>query len=283
MREQPSHRLDSLIDWIEKRSFRSVTIAFVGVYCGVATVAALAYFGLPKVLGYHILTPCAKDFQDCLYFSFVTQLTIGYGDVEPIGLARGISVVQTLLGVMLAGVWIGIAILKLTSPARNSIVFAKSAYYCAKEAIFVVSFVNANRQKLIDAKISHILKLCRENHLREESNVPYIARSVWFLSTDEVRLNKLQELKESFDKHDGIKVCISGDYGFAKYAVARKYVLSEIIAVEDLSFEADQRFDEPSLNRKFWEFFNDPVPESKSLVEYLEETENSPEQQHDSS
>ncbi|QKS70628.1 two pore domain potassium channel family protein [Paenalkalicoccus suaedae] len=43
---------------------------------------------------YHML-------EDTIYFSAVTLLTIGYGDIVPLGLARWIVVVQALIGYLL--------------------------------------------------------------------------------------------------------------------------------------------------------------------------------------
>ena len=38
---------------------------------------------------------------DSIYFSGVTLLTIGYGDISPLGIARGIALVQALVGYVL--------------------------------------------------------------------------------------------------------------------------------------------------------------------------------------
>jgi len=41
----------------------------------------------------------AAGWLDALYFSIVTQLTIGYGDIQPIGSARVVTSIQGLIGV----------------------------------------------------------------------------------------------------------------------------------------------------------------------------------------
>lgn len=41
----------------------------------------------------------ATGWLDALYFSIVTQLTIGYGDIQPIGSARVVTSIQGLIGV----------------------------------------------------------------------------------------------------------------------------------------------------------------------------------------
>lgn len=41
----------------------------------------------------------AEGWMDAIYFSVVTQLTIGYGDIRPIGAARVVSAIQGLIAV----------------------------------------------------------------------------------------------------------------------------------------------------------------------------------------
>lgn len=47
---------------------------------------------LPSLIG-------AETWADALYFSIVTQLTIGYGDIRPVGVARFVSALQGLIAV----------------------------------------------------------------------------------------------------------------------------------------------------------------------------------------
>src|SRR5690606_24296049 len=42
-----------------------------------------------------------EDFWDYLYFSGVTMLSIGYGDMVPVGYARFFAVIQAALGLLL--------------------------------------------------------------------------------------------------------------------------------------------------------------------------------------
>lgn len=50
-------------------------------------------------------------FSDAMYFSVVTQATLGYGDYRPLGWSRLVASVQVLLGLVLAGIIVS----KLTS------------------------------------------------------------------------------------------------------------------------------------------------------------------------
>jgi hypothetical protein len=47
------------------------------------------------------LLKCAADGTDAYYFSAVTQLTVGYGDVTPTGPLRGVAMAQGALGFVL--------------------------------------------------------------------------------------------------------------------------------------------------------------------------------------
>ncbi len=50
----------------------------------------------------HGLKPHAEHWYDCLYFSFVTQATIGYGGCSPLGFSRLVACVQAAAGIVSA-------------------------------------------------------------------------------------------------------------------------------------------------------------------------------------
>ncbi len=53
-------------------------------------------------------------FADALYFTFVTGLTIGYGDIAPVTTGgRVIAILTGLLGVLITGLIIAIAVYAL--------------------------------------------------------------------------------------------------------------------------------------------------------------------------
>ena len=67
----------------------------------VVDAAAIAYFE-------------KMPFADALYFTFITGLTIGYGDIAPVTLAgRVIAILTGLLGVLITGLIIAVAVYAL--------------------------------------------------------------------------------------------------------------------------------------------------------------------------
>ncbi len=59
-------------------------------------VELIIWFGV-LYLPFHFQTP-VTSFWSRLYFSGITQLTIGYGDLTPLGWAKGVAMLQSVLG-----------------------------------------------------------------------------------------------------------------------------------------------------------------------------------------
>ena len=67
----------------------------------VVNAAAIAYFE-------------KMPFADALYFTFVTGLTIGYGDIAPVTLAgRVVAILTGLLGILITGLVVAVAVYAL--------------------------------------------------------------------------------------------------------------------------------------------------------------------------
>jgi uncharacterized membrane protein len=53
-------------------------------------------------------------FADALYFTFVTGLTIGYGDIAPLTLAgRVVAILTGLVGILITGLIVAVAVYAL--------------------------------------------------------------------------------------------------------------------------------------------------------------------------
>jgi potassium channel LctB len=265
----PSRRLDWLIDRIERHTFRVATLVFLVGYAGIALLFALGYFLLARIPGAQVFSGGNPSLGNCLYFSWVSQLTIGFGDLVPLGWARLLAVMQALAGWMMTGLWIGLAVLKLTSPSRCSIVFSNRAFYLEDEQRFAVMFVNANRQNLTHAHVSTNVKLAGQNLPGCDHTAPYVGESVWVLTVDCVYLGTIKESSLALTPGDGLKVSISGRYGFAGYARALLYHFDDVCVLKNRGQLRIHGFESPSFDAAFWASFNNPVPEAPNLVAYL--------------
>jgi len=69
-------------------------------------IEVIACFGVAYAAFPSLLKHADDRFADALYFSAITQLTIGYGDVVPSGIGRLVAVIQGMFGL-----WFGLLIL----------------------------------------------------------------------------------------------------------------------------------------------------------------------------
>lgn len=86
-------------------SFYNLTSLFL-IYTTVMIAFALSYVVLEEN-GYTVLYENGKGLAShysfqlvevCLYFSAVTLLSVGYGDVTPVGIGRWIAIIEALIG-----------------------------------------------------------------------------------------------------------------------------------------------------------------------------------------
>jgi hypothetical protein len=69
----------------------------------------MLWFGLAYALNYQSLRGASRPADD-FYFSVITQLTIGYGDVSPESLLRIVAAAQGLFGALFVIVVLGRAV-----------------------------------------------------------------------------------------------------------------------------------------------------------------------------
>ncbi len=268
-------KLDKLISFIEKNNFFAITVYFILLYCLLAVIFGFAYYISIKYysfVSYAPFHPLSISLSDCIFYSFISQLKVSYNFYKIIGFGRFLVVFQGVLSIILSGIWIGIAIIKLTLPNKKSITFCEYAFYNLKENRFVIVFVNVNRQKLVNCDFSFMPRFCKYNFVGCALRLPYIGSSVWFLSTSIYELDKLKNHHEtnSFDTiNDGVKAGISGNYGFSKYVNYKKYKLDKIKVIKNKSFAQKPIYAEPALDEPFWDSFHDPATKAPLLLEYL--------------
>ena len=87
-----------------RRQLLLMGISFIQVvpFLFAAAYGAFGYYDL-CVVG-------AKGPADVLYFSYVTFTTVGFGDLKPAGLCRGLAVAEAITGYILLGLFVAAAV-----------------------------------------------------------------------------------------------------------------------------------------------------------------------------
>ena len=123
-------RFGNLNSHIANRSVVTLWLEFLLAYTFVALFFAAGYKILPthfpQIFSFSQGEPC---WSQAIYFSFVTQLTIGYGDWTPSGWCQFLAVSQAIIGVGFFGVWAGLAVVKFFNAPSRSIHFTPWAGY----------------------------------------------------------------------------------------------------------------------------------------------------------
>ena len=88
-----------------------ITISFALIYLLLTCNSPVNGLVLPVEKSSIIDTKSEISFGDALYFSIVTEATLGYGDIRPIGVSRFFACLQVFLGLLLAG----LIVAKITS------------------------------------------------------------------------------------------------------------------------------------------------------------------------
>src|ERR1017187_3759128 len=128
MKAWPLSRTNSLRQLISDTPLSVFIVASLAVYFGLAFSFALTYWAATVLWHVDLLRP-AQPLLGALYFSFVTQLTVGYGDIVPIGIGRLLAVAQAVVGTGIFGIWISYAVVKILSPSPRTLVFSPKAFY----------------------------------------------------------------------------------------------------------------------------------------------------------
>lgn len=229
VKELPNKHKGGLIRYIEKHSIFNLILKGFLIYSTIVLSFTLIFYLL--ILLNHEVINKNVGFVDLLYFNFISILTIGYGDYEPLGFGRFLAVLEALIGLGLFGAWIGIVILKITLPSKDSIVFSKYCYYVKGEESFVIIFLNTNHLPLVNADMCSFLKKGRDFIVKSSFKSPYIGKSAWTFSVYKLPIAQIRKLRLYPD--DGLKFGIDGSYGFTKFATAIKYPLKDILVISN--------------------------------------------------
>lgn len=104
-----------IVHWVVRRRGLFLLVLFVVAYGILGLGFAAIYAHMEKPFTQKTEAGTEERISDSLHFSFVTQATVGYGDLTPVGNARVLASVQALCGIVLNAVALGILLLKITN------------------------------------------------------------------------------------------------------------------------------------------------------------------------
>src|ERR1700674_4075183 len=108
--------------WLATRSVGSLLLIWLALYFCVG----FAFAGLYKLLPCAVVVQtgvCESSFRSLVYFSLVTQSTVGYGDCIPSGSGREILILQVLISLTLYALVLGIVVFKALKRS-NPLIFS---------------------------------------------------------------------------------------------------------------------------------------------------------------
>jgi len=180
---------------VERYSLGRVILLFLAAYIGIVFVFGLIYFlgGLVKD---------AAGFGECLYFSFITQSTVGYGDLQPVGWGRLLVIIQTTLALLLLAVGTGTILLKLLTPQRDSVEFDEWFLFYPDEKRFRFRYVN---RLPVDLKLGRIETRLRYPRVTDQGEKKISRRVVKLLKATITSIPSMQPLISSTRTIEGIK------------------------------------------------------------------------------
>lgn len=186
-------------------------------------------------------------FFDYIYFSFVTSLSIGYGDLVPVNFAgKALVIIHSCFTATYFALMVSVLSIKLFYPG-DSIKFSNKIIYNSDSDILIFRVINTNKEALINPEVRISVT---------EHNIGYAIAGVYHIPTDFAitylgkhdfsysfknslrsinvidEANKAlhhNEMVNSFESRFRIIISITGSYGLNQVAVYKKYYADDII------------------------------------------------------
>jgi hypothetical protein len=225
---------------IRNKHFVLVLLVLFVFYLAINIIFSTAYYAFNALDN-------AQGFFDYIYFSFVTSLSIGYGDMVPINVAgKIIVIIQSTATAMYFALMVSVLSVKLFYP-RELIKFSEKIVYNPETDMLIIRVINTNRDSLVnpDIRIS-----VTEHNTGDKSagmlNIPIDYRITYLGKYDfsytfknsHHSFNVVNEAQKAIEHNKStnsmqsrfrINVSITGSYGFNHIAIYKKYYASDIL------------------------------------------------------
>jgi|GEM_PF-3029769 len=262
----PRSRAFSFIEVVAARSARTILLAGLCLYIFPIAMITLAEYYWPSTLVFYgDKTPASLG--DLWYFNFITILTVGYGDLHPVGMGRCFAVVEAVWGMLVFSLLIAALTAKVMSAPRNAIVFSRYCYYCTDQQMVLLIFVNTTRSILIDADMSSYLKLGGHWLVTHSIRSPFMTRSV---QTFFIRKVPLDDIVTHLQVNDVFRFSISGKLCGASCSTAIEYDVSNIRVLQHREQLTQYKgLIEPTFKTDISEMFHYCPDRLVSLVDFV--------------
>jgi hypothetical protein len=234
----PSQTQYSVIEFLRKEKIRYVLLILLGVYIVINLFFSMVYYGFS-------ILENNKCIFDYIYFSFITGLTIGYGDLSPsTKLGMGLVVFQGIISTFYYSLIISFLGVKILFP-YHTIHFSKNIIY-NNNGNFLFRIINSHRALLINPEIRvNINSHCIEDEMSRIISGRKIDDLNWLDNHDitigfpeTIQQSELiyKEWQKALANDDTvsksrfkIRISISGSYGMQQYTQVISYDKNDII------------------------------------------------------
>lgn len=225
---------------IRNKHFGLVLSELFIYYLAVNLIFALTYYA------FNALENTAYFF-DYVYFSFVTSLSIGYGDLVPVTLAGKFFVIlQTSITTLYFALMVSILYLKMLYP-RDLIKFSKKIIYNPENDMFILRVININKDALVNPNIRISItehntgeKIAGIFNIPLDYNITYLGKYdfSYTFKNNYKALNVMDEANKALEYNKStnsiesrfrINISITGSYGFNEIAMYKKYYAKDIV------------------------------------------------------
>lgn len=225
---------------IKNKHFGLVFFELIIYYLLVNLVFSMAYYV------FHALEN-TRAFFDYVYFSFVTSLSIGYGDLVPVTVAgKVLVIIQTSITAVYFALMVSILSLKMLYP-KDLIKFSKKIIYNPDTDMLIVRVINICKDALVNPNIR--ISITEHNTGEKcagiyciplDYNITYLGKYDFLYSFKNTykTLNVMNEADKALEYNKTtdyiesrfrINISITGSYGFNEIAIYKKYYTKDIV------------------------------------------------------
>lgn len=266
--EYPIKTSYALIELFRRSKLRYVAISLMIVYLLICFSFGILYFVLNSLKN-------VSSFLDYIYFSFITSLTIGYGDVLPANAAsKMLTIMQGIVSTFYYSVIISLISVKILFP-YHTIHFSEKVLF--SQDIFIFRIINTHRALLVNPEIrisitEHVIgNVCAQTHTQSKTDKHAFLDNHDFILgfPDKIKNYSISaDLQKAIDAEKNgnktrfkISISVSGTYGMQQYCQVKNYNYNDIVngnIFKAISYnDEDKKIIRNIDYRKFGDFWND--------------------------